>query len=122
MEEVVCDDDRFAVFWERYPKKQNKVKAKAVWDKLAPDNELLRQMLTALDRQIQSSAWQVEGGRYIPSPISWLTQRRWEDEEVVLPATSGKENASFSTDEFFEAALRHSQALFAEELRSADTG
>ena len=105
-------DARFAAFWQHYPKKQNKKTAKAVWDRFHPDHALLQRMLTALEWQKKSPAWTEEGGRYIPAPSTWLNQCRWEDEETVLPAKQTSNQNSFDTDDFFEAALRHSMAMF----------
>lgn len=105
-------EDRFHVFWEHYPKKQNKKVAKAVWDRFHPDDALLNRMLSALEWQKKSPAWTSEEGRYIPAPSSWLNQCRWEDEKAVLPIQQTSNRGSFDTAEFYEAALRHSMAIF----------
>ena len=115
---------RFAVFWERYPKKENKVAARKAWDKLDPDTFLLDAMLTAIDRQMRSSAWTAEGGRSIPSPTSWLSQRRWEDEVTSLPPNHGEMASTFDANEFAEAAIRHAlgKAFLQEEKQISSGG
>ena len=70
----------FERFWQAYPKKKAKAKAKQAWAKLVPDVALCRTMAIALQAQKRSDTWNREGGRYIPYPATWLNQRRWEDE------------------------------------------
>lgn len=76
--------ERFDRFWEAYPQKVGKDDARKAWAKRKPTEELLDKMLAALKAQKVSKRWQVEGGRYIPNPSTWLNQGRWEDE--VEPA------------------------------------
>lgn len=70
----------FDMFWAAYPKKKAKQDALKAFVKLAPDEGLLDQMMTALGRQKQSNDWMREGGQFIPYPATWLNGRRWEDE------------------------------------------
>ncbi len=91
---------RFGEFWEAYPKKMRRASAERVWEELSPDDELTEVILSAVKAQAGSADWQREGGRYIPNAAHWLEERRWEDE------VTKKDEGSFSTDQFFEAALR----------------
>lgn len=93
----------FGEFWEAYPKKVRRRGAESEWEKLSPDGELTGIILSAVERQKQTALWQREGGRYIPDPSNWLRDRRWEDE---LSASAPKDEGSFATDQFVEAALR----------------
>ena len=70
--------DRFAAFWEYYPRGESKQAAIAAWDKLRPDDELIATMGKALKRQKQTETWQRGVG--IPYASTYLNQRRWEDE------------------------------------------
>ena len=72
----------FDRFWEAYPRKEGKPKAKTVFDKLKPDEGLLQRMLDSIERWKRTDQWQEDGGRYIPHPSTWLNQRRWEDEPM----------------------------------------
>ena len=72
----------FEEFWQMYPRKVAKANAQKAFEKLSPNPELLAEMLSALERQKQSDAWQQENGKYIPHPATWLNGRRWEDEET----------------------------------------
>lgn len=70
--------DRFADFWQAYPRGESKQAAINAWDRLKPDDELLEAMARGLMRQLKSEQWQAGIG--IPYASTWLNQRRWEDE------------------------------------------
>lgn len=95
---------RFDEFWESYPRKVGKDSARKAWDKVSPDDELCDTILSAIDAQKKSVQWRKDDGQYIPNPATWLSQKRWEDELPVKAQSS--QDGSFSTDEFFAAALR----------------
>lgn len=78
--------ERFAAFWAAYPRHTAKQNALKSFEKIAPDDALLNEMLNALDRQKQSSQWTRDNGQYIPHPATWLNQRRWEDEMTTVQA------------------------------------
>lgn len=82
-------DILFDRFWSAYPRHEAKATARAEFDKLKPDEELLETMLASIDKQKQSAQWQENGGQYIPHPRTWLHQRRWED-EVTENRPTGK--------------------------------
>lgn len=70
--------ERFAGFWQFYPRGEAKQAAIKAWDKLQPDDALIAKMGFALMRQMASPAWR--DGFGIPYASTWLNQRRWEDE------------------------------------------
>lgn len=74
----------FEIFWNKYPKKQAKSKAKQTWLKIKPDNALLKKILQKIELFKQTDQWQKEGGQFIPMPSSWLNQERWEDEPEII--------------------------------------
>ena len=71
----------FDSFWQLYPRKEGKQKAREAYIKR---NVGLGVLLDALGRQAASEQWQRDNGRFVPLPATWLNQRRWEDE----PATA----------------------------------
>ena len=79
--------ERFEAFWSSYPRGEDKQAAIREWDKLKPDDALLREMALGLARDLQSEAWQ--RGIGIPYACRWLSHRRWEDEhrESQAPST-----------------------------------
>ena len=70
----------FAQFWEAYPKKRDKARARKAFDKLSPDQALLDQILSSLAWQTKSADWTKDGGQYIPLASTYINGRRWEDE------------------------------------------
>lgn len=74
------ESELFDEFWAAYPKHVAKKPARRAWDKLHADRDLLDALLTALEWQTRTEAWQRDGGRYVPNPATWLNGRRWEDE------------------------------------------
>lgn len=79
------DPPGFAAFWSAYPRKTAKGDALKAFAKLAPDDTLLAQMLTALSWQARSDGWVRDGGKFIPHPATWLNGRRWDDEPPRPP-------------------------------------
>lgn len=79
--------DRFDQFWAAYPKRKKKADASKAFEQLAPDGELLTQMIEAVRQQKEWDDWQRENGRYIPLPGSWIRGEGWLDEpaEVSQP-------------------------------------
>ena len=76
--------ERFAAFWEAYPCGKSKQAAIRAWDRLRPDEDLIRAMALGLKRAMAGEDWQ--RGIGIPYASTWLNGRRWEDEDKPLPA------------------------------------
>ena len=74
------EKDLFAQFWAAYPKRKDKAKAQSAFAKLHPNEQLLAEILAALDWQKQSPDWLKDGGQFVPYASSYLNGRRWEDE------------------------------------------
>ncbi len=81
----------FDLFWSEYPRKQDKAKAKKVWEKLKIDDDLFNIIINKLKEYKQSEQWLKEKGKYIPLPTTWLNGKRWED-EVYINKTSHPHN------------------------------
>ena len=77
--------ERFARFWDYYPRGENKQRAIQAWDRLKPSDELIDEMAQALKRQMQSDSWRAGVG--IPYASTWLNNRRWEDEIKTSPTS-----------------------------------
>jgi hypothetical protein len=78
--------ERFQQFWNIYPKKVGKGAAEKAFNRIKPSAELIKTILSAIEKQRQCGQWQKSSGQYIPSPARWLNEKRWEDE---LPNKSG---------------------------------
>lgn len=77
--------DRFETFWTAYPKKRSKGAAEKAWAKIKPNEQLLGEILDALERAKTSADWQKDGGQYIPYPATWLNAKGWEDDYTPAP-------------------------------------
>ncbi len=71
--------ERFAGFWEFYPRGENKQRAMNAWDRLQPDDETIDAIAKALVVLKESDDWQRENGKYIPHASTFLNNARWED-------------------------------------------
>ena len=92
----------FDDFWKAYPKRVSKSNALKAWNKLKPNDDLVREILSALEKQKQSSQWQKDNGRFISYPAKWLNERRWEDEDCVIEHNQPEKEYSFDLDEYKE--------------------
>ncbi len=80
-----CSDrDGFSLFWDRYPKQQDREDAEREWEKLAPDSGQQEEILAGLERAKLSSQWRRAGedgkpGRYVAKPATFLRKRQWKN-------------------------------------------
>ena len=88
---------RFAEFWQAYPKKVGKASCLKAWLKLKPTAELFAQIMETLTNQKASDQWKREGGRFIPNPLTWLNQGRWDDEPTEVGAQAPAQSGTLAT-------------------------
>lgn len=69
--------EMFNKLWERYPKKESEKQARSYFQKLNPNEELVEEMLTAINRQRRSKKW--SDSLYIPLFVNWLKGEKWKD-------------------------------------------
>lgn len=69
--------DEFWNAWPKHPRKAGRPQCERKWRSWELDGEA-DQILTALEAQKASAAWAKDGGEFIPAPLVWLNQRRWE--------------------------------------------
>jgi hypothetical protein len=70
----------FGVFWNdwpEHPRKAAKAQCLRKWHS-AGCEPIADQVLAALAAAKQSEAWAKNGGEFIPAPLVWLNQARWE--------------------------------------------
>ena len=68
--------EQFEEFWVMYPKQVGKEAAFREWVKQKPDIEKVKK---ALGWQQSSKEWKNDSGRFIPYPLKYLSEHRWED-------------------------------------------
>lgn len=69
----------FDLFWQTYPNKKKKPKAKEIF--LRIDKDKLLKIIEAVEVQKKTPQWSKDGGRFIPHPTTWLNQGQWDDQE-----------------------------------------
>jgi len=81
-------DDRFSEFWKEYPesRRKNLFRAQSAFSSVFSTLPSQQDLIRSLQAFKASKEWRQEGGKFIPSPETWLTERRWQD----APAFQGK--------------------------------
>jgi hypothetical protein len=81
----------FSQFYSAYPRHDSKQIAMLKFAKIMSEcktedeqKNMLDKMLKSIETSKSSEQWNKENGKYIPMPSTWLNQRRWEDEGVVI--------------------------------------
>ena len=91
----------FDIFWNAYPRKEGKQKARAAFEKVAVPVE---DLINAIEQQKNSAQWAKDGGQFIPHPATWLNGQRWLDQ--MAPATSARKGVPMGgTGELGEAEM-----------------
>jgi len=69
----------FALFWDSWPKsdrKQARGKCLQAWKKAKAEADAA--LIVAHVERMKAGPWRKDGGQYIPAPMTYLNQRRWE--------------------------------------------
>lgn len=74
-------NEAFDKFWNIYPRKTNKKKARDLFMKKCIDENILNKIINAIIYQKKSEQWQ--NIKYIPHATTWLNGERWEDEVII---------------------------------------
>ena len=77
----------FASFWETWPtndRKQAKGKCLDAWKKASAERDAAL-VIAHVDFMKNSREWQKQDGEFIPAPLVYLNQRRWEGAESSAP-------------------------------------
>ena len=82
---AAADIDRFEIFWNEYPRKIGKDKARLIFERIETP---LQTLLQAVKQHKQSAQWNQSNGLFVPNPATWLEERRWEDELPMLSGSS----------------------------------
>lgn len=94
--------DGFDLFWSVYPKKVGKKDAIKAWNKLKPDENLVKAIIEGVERWKGTEQWNKDGGQYIPYPATFLRQERWNDEiRTVVPKQQAPAEKKYDDDEDF---------------------
>lgn len=81
-DEKKISDNAFEAFWEIYPVKKKKERAKCIWwSQRCFEN--VHEILTILQSQIEKDAHFKDG--YAPNPDSYISEERWKDSILIRP-------------------------------------
>jgi hypothetical protein len=72
----------FKEFWNLYPNKKNKKKSLQIWQSktFALTESKFIEIMSGLEKAVESDNWKKDKGRYIPLPTTFLNGERWNDE------------------------------------------
>ena len=87
-EDIERQEEFFSRFWESYPRKSNKYKARMAWEGIPIDLNVYGDILRVVEAYSKSKQWQDK--MYVPYPETFLNDRRWEDE---LPTADKKQES-----------------------------
>lgn len=82
--------DSFNTFWDIYPVKKNKVRAKKIWERKKLNNIAVLICNDVSTRQVNDASWSDE--QYIPHPSTYLQNERWKDSVSTNKRQAGKGN------------------------------
>jgi hypothetical protein len=91
----------FDVFWERWPRKQDKPDARRAWMKI-PIAEYAA-IMAALEKFLTCDQW---SRGIIPHASTWLNKKRWQDEDIPQFSGKGGANGKLTGDDLTRANLR----------------
>jgi hypothetical protein len=80
----------FTRFWKTYPntqRKQSKGKCQEVWKKVGAEGDA-GVIVAHVDRLKKSPDWVKNGGEFIPAPLVYLNQKRWQGVEIETTSAS----------------------------------
>ena len=78
------EPEGFKTFWECWPKndrKQAKGKCAEVWRKQRLEG-CAGEILAHVKAMAATEGWTKQGGQFVPAPLVYLNQRRWEGADV----------------------------------------
>jgi hypothetical protein len=74
-----CDDEFFTLFWEKYPPRRKQDKQKCLKKFQSYSKEIQETIVSdVIKRKALHEDWIKEDGRYVPAPIVYLNNQRWE--------------------------------------------
>ena len=73
--------DTFWSAWPRSPRKSGKAMCLAKWNKLKLDMQA-EQIVAHVNWMATTNDWKKDNGAFIPMPITYLNQMRWDGAEI----------------------------------------
>lgn len=79
---TVNNVDDFDAFWKFYPRKASKDAARKAWNKLNPDQNIMKMIADNVRERVEKGEWRKDNQSFILHASTYLNQKRWEDEVV----------------------------------------
>jgi len=76
----------FPSFWEAYPKKTGHKPCETKWAARNLD-EIAEKIIAHVKTMSQTDDWTKEDGKYVPNPLTYINQNRWEDKPPQINTT-----------------------------------
>lgn len=106
--------ERFWNSWPTHSRKVAKAQCQAKW-KARGCEAIADQVIEAVEAAKRSEAWTKDGGEFIPSPLVWLNQSRWE---AAAPEAKPEAGAGVAREVFRPEVITEQQrASMAENAR-----
>lgn len=116
-------EQRFAEFWNAYPKKADKDRARKAFSRIRWSQVEFSTVMAALEQHKRSAQWTKDNGEFIPNPTTWLNNSRWEL-ELPPPSSTPRPKSSdriTSVEQLFAQGHDHEPARDTEDPRDSAT-
>ena len=87
--------ERWWTYYRKHGRGENRAGAVKAWDRLKPDDDLIRTMGQALMAQVKGEQWRRGVG--VPYASTWLNNRRWEDK--LLPVGQSEDDGPLRVED-----------------------
>ncbi len=91
--------ERFKQFWEIWPNKVSRGQAESTWEKIDPDDELLKTIIDGVNRSMEQDKRFKDG--FTPHAATWLNAKGWAD-EFSLKKVESKQVKETSQNDFLK--------------------
>lgn len=83
---TLAGETEFAAWWDHYPEKRRKARKPCLqsWLRKRIPRDRVAAMIDMLELQKRSSDWTKNGGQYVPLPLTYINQERYDDEHGTL--------------------------------------
>lgn len=96
---TVNSNNNFDSFWKYYPRKAGKSEAIKAWNKLLPNDDLIRVIASNIGERLRTGEWSKSNQSFILHASTYLNQKRWEDEVI------GQQKKNFNPESIKSTSL-----------------
>ena len=107
-------DQRFSEFWQAYPenRRKNLYRAQSAFSASLHSLPAQEELMKSLEAFKASKEWRQDNGKFIPSPETWISERRWQDAPAFSPTAKPKPKSEVDeADAFAWRAEAHPDSI-----------